>query len=579
MTAAITLSSIGILLILLVKKAFKKHISARWQHNLCLLFFVLLTIPFIPSSFFASLNMSRLHFERTVATNTLTAESTANAYAADWLQDFAVPVYVSASGYLPLVLVRVWIAGMVVFAAILLLNNRNLHLIKESMKPIDDEELLSLFSQCKAEIGIKGDIGLGSSILVKTPMATGFFIPVIILPAEKLSLEDARYAILHELAHCKNKDILINYIMCLFQIIYWFNPLVYIAFKKMRADRELACDASILEMLPKELHVDYGGALLNFASMFSRPSVLCLSTNMGNSKAQTVKRIKHIASYTAESTCLKVKSVCLFIFALFLVFCQMPLISTLASDNARFHFNANNVQYKDLGQFFGDFAGSFVLYDIESSIYTIHNRDMSVTRVSPNSTYKIFSALIALEAGFLDANNTVRKWDGTPQPFEAWNQDHNLATAMRSSANWYFQYFDAQLGIEGLRSYLTRLNYGNSNLSGGISSFWIESSLRISPIEQVMLLRNLYQNNTIFESRHVDTVKGAIRLSENLSGKTGSGIINGRFLNGWFVGYVENPSGTFIFATYIQGEDNAAGSAAAQITLSILEDKGIYNAN
>jgi len=52
--------------------------------------------------------------------------------------------------------------------------------------------------------------------------------------------------------------------------------------------------------------------------------------------------------------------------------------------------------------------------------------------------------------------------------------------------------------------------------------------------------------------------------------------VNGKIINGWFVGYVENNGHAFIFATNIQGEDNAGGSAAVQITLSILEDKGIY---
>jgi len=52
--------------------------------------------------------------------------------------------------------------------------------------------------------------------------------------------------------------------------------------------------------------------------------------------------------------------------------------------------------------------------------------------------------------------------------------------------------------------------------------------------------------------------------------------VNGKVINGWFIGYVENNANTFIFATNIQGEDNAGGSAAVQITLSILKDKGIY---
>ena len=61
-----------------------------------------------------------------------------------------------------------------------------------------------------------------------------------------------------------------------------------------------------------------------------------------------------------------------------------------------------------------------------------------------------------------------------------------------------------------------------------------------------------------------------------LSGKTGTGIVNNSFVNGWFIGYVETGGRMFVFATYIQGEDNAGGSIAMQITHSILEAKRIF---
>jgi len=171
-------------------------------------------------------------------------------------------------------------------------------------------------------------------------------------------------------------------------------------------------------------------------------------------------------------------------------------------------------------------------------------------------------------------------WDCEIHPFEAWNQDQNLATAMRYSVNWYFQNFDRQVGLESLYYYLA--SYGNSNLSGGIADFWIESSLRISPVEQVQLLTDFYRNDTVFETRHVNAVKDVLQLQENngavLSGKTGTGFVNGIVANGWFIGYVENSGRTFVFATYIQslGDGNAGGSVAAGITLSILEYKGIF---
>jgi len=579
------ISSMGILLILLAKRVLSRHISARWQYNLGLLYFVLLVVPFIPSSFFTSFNtaswINPLRHEGNAISFTSYGGGTVHMYENGWLQDFAISVDHYASGYFPAIVFGIWVAGIITFALIIFLYNRKIHLIKESAKFVEDTEIISLFDHCKAEIGVKSNISLGYSVLVESPMTMGFFKPIIVLPMAKISPTDTRYALMHELEHCKRRDIQINSIICLLQVLYWFNPLVYIAFNQMRLDRELACDASILTKLPKEFHADYGRTLLNFVSRLSRQPSLVFATNMGGSKPQITKRIKHIASYTADSVLLKAKSVCLFIIMGLLVFGTTSLVSVFASgaDDNIFHFQAD-AQYTDLSAFFGGLEGSFVLYDLNNESFTIHNRNMSATRVSPTSTYKIISALIALEAGVLDINDTSRAWDGTAQPFEAWNQDHNLASAMRYSVNWYFQDMDAKVGIERLSAYLTRLSYGNHNLTGGLESFWNNSSLRISPLEQVKLLRDLHQNNTIFAPQHIDSLKNILRSSENdgavLSGKTGTGAVEGRITSGWFIGYVEGNGNTFIFTTYIQGEDNAGGSTATRITMSILEYKGIF---
>ena len=597
-------SSVSIFLILLVKKGFKKHISAKWQCKLNLLFLISLAVPFIPGSFFSYLIsplkpenwFDSLHFGRGTAVNEIvtTGERTGLAYGIDWLQDFAVPANAGASEYLPAIFMGIWIMGIIAFTAIIVLQSRSLRLIKESVKPVKNKEILSLFLQCKTEAGVKDNVLLGSSVLAKTPMMAGFFKVLIILPAGKMPLNDIRYALLHELTHYKNKDIQINSVMCLFQILYWFNPLVWFVFKQMRIDRELACDASVLEMLPKKLYADYGGTLLNFVNTLSRPSALCPAADMGGPKPQIINRIRHIASYSADTYLLKVKSICIFAFMGLIVFSQIPLVSAFANNSdsgfyGGLNLNAQNVIQRDLTSFFNGLEGSFVLYDLDNSLYTIHNINLSAARVSPNSTYKIYSALIALNKGILEADNTLREWDGAIYPFEAWNQDHNLASAMHNSVNWYFQDFDVQAGKEELYYYLTHISYGNRNLSGGITDFWIESSLRISPIEQVKLLRDFHQNNTIFETEHVNTLKDVLRLSEQvlpdgssavLSGKTGTGFVDGFtsgiVVNGWFIGYVEKSGNTYFFATYIRGEDNAGGSVAAQITLSILADKGIY---
>jgi len=572
--ATAVVASVGILFILLAKKGFKKHMTARWRYNLGLLFFVFLSVPLVPAGFFAQFNVSGFVNIRVPAPVTdIAGNANALAYATSQVQDFAVQEDNSVLQYWPMVFFAVWLAGMVAAITVILLCNKKLRQIKASAV-LADGEMLSLFARCKAEVGVRSNILLSRSVLVKTPITVGIFRPQIILPAIEISAIDTKYALLHELAHCKNRDVQINALMCLFQILYWFNPLVHLAFRQMRMDRELACDADVLEILPQESRIGYGKTLLSYSLAGS--SMQIFAAEMGGRKPQLFVRVGHIASYSAATAAQKAKSVCAFILMCALVLCTLPIAAVFADNrDTGFHFQAENVQYSDLSAFFGNISGSFVLYDVAAGLYTIHNRDMATVRVSPTSTYKIVSALVALETGVLDAGNTVRQWDGTPHPFDAWGRGHNLDTAMSYSVNWYFQELDAQVGVRIIRTYLELLQYGNYNTGGGPENFWNNSSLRISPVEQVAFLRNLHHGETMFAPQHVATVMDAMRLGNGLYGKTGTGIVDGRAINGWFVGIVESDSGTFAFATYIEGPDSAGGSVAAQITQQILEYMGV----
>lgn len=62
----------------------------------------------------------------------------------------------------------------------------------------------------------------------------------------------------------------------------------------------------------------------------------------------------------------------------------------------------------------------------------------------------------------------------------------------------------------------------------------------------------------------------------SLYGKTGTGRVNGKDVNGWFVGYIESDNNTYYFATNIQAPSNATGSQATEITETILSDFGIW---
>ena len=583
-------SSALIGIILLLKRVLKNHISVTWQYNMRFLFIVILTLPFVPSRFLDfGFIYDRLfgstRINGNTAENFLSAINVNNVITGpDWLKDFTLSVNRSTPEYLGALFIGIWLTGVLTYAVFTFICYQKIQRIKKTSQPIENKAFENVFEQCKAELGIKRNLTFRKSHLIQSPTATGLLDTYIILPSKfmgQISESDIKYVILHELNHYKNKDLLVNSVMCFLQILYWFNPLVHLTFKEMRTDREIACDASVLKMLDKSNYINYGMTIIDFAKKLSQPISLTLATDMVGSKKQITKRIEKIATFTEDSRRLKIKSVSIFIIAGLLILTQIPVISVMAIDSGKYNFVENrNTVYEDLSVYFDGFEASFVLYDLQEDNYSIYNKDKSVSRVSPNSTYKIYSALTALELGVIQEVNSTLSWDGTEYPYEPWNKDHDLYSAMKDSVSWYFQGIDELSGLKNLQKYFTDIGYGNYDLSSGVSNYWQEASLLISPVEQVRLLKDFYMDELVFKQENIDTVKNALKLSEKdgavLSGKTGTGSVNGSVVNGWFIGYVEKTGHTFIFATNIEGKNGASGSVAAQITLSILKDKNIY---
>lgn len=221
---------------------------------------------------------------------------------------------------------------------------------------------------------------------------------------------------------------------------------------------------------------------------------------------------------------------------------------------------SETVERTDLADIFQGFDGTFIMYDEGADRYTVFNKALSETRLPPCSTFKVFHALIGLDSGVLDRDDarTLMKWNGKPSSIAAWNHDQTLASAMRHSVVWYFQRVATGIGEERMQRGLDRIGYGNRDISGGLTRFWLQSSLKISPREQVGLLRALFNGSLPFAAEDIAVVKRDITLSSGkglrFMGKTGSGSDDAdRGIIGWFVGGVETPHNRWAFAVNIQG--------------------------
>lgn len=579
-----------IIILLIIKRTLKNILTSRLQYNLWFLLLALLSIPFYPfrliglPQIFIWLDKLKYIPESTTESIAKRLININTSVTSNQISDFALSVSKETPSIVGLIICGIWVFGIMIMTVLMIKSWYRLNIIKKSALPLQSEEVQRLYRRCLNEMKVKSIIPIYSTAFLKSPVITGLFRPCIYLPIHLISDyhdTDMRYMLLHELQHYKHKDILSDYLINLVRIVYWFNPFVRYALKEMHIEQEVACDASVLMMLDQDHYKEYGNTLINFAEKVSL-TPFPFASGLGGSIKQMKRRITNIATFE-KPTCRKsLHGITIFALISVLLLGLAPTLSTYAAADDNYHWKpaSENIYVLDLSAYFKDFKGSFVLYDLENDLWNIYDMERATLRVSPDSTYKIYGALSGLEEGVITPDSSLIAWDHEEYPFETWNTDQTLQSAMSNSVNWYFQALDQQLGISALNSYMRRIGYGNEMISGDLSFYWLESSLKISPIEQVELLTKLYNNSFDFDLENVNAVKDAICLSssenELFYGKTGTGRIDGQDINGWFIGFIETADNTYFFATNISADANATGSNATKITMSILSDMNIW---
>ncbi|MDB5385521.1 MAG: hypothetical protein JWM11_1167, partial [Planctomycetaceae bacterium] len=151
----------------------------------------------------------------------------------------------------------VWAAGVILLGIKLGLEWVFTRSILRNGVPITDDQTVLLLSETRLAMGRLEHRGsnlaqilprLLCSRSIPVPIAAGILMPAIVLPVGfgHWTNERLRIVLLHELAHLDRRDILAHVFSRLACVLYWFNPLVWLAARRMCLERELACDDFLL---------------------------------------------------------------------------------------------------------------------------------------------------------------------------------------------------------------------------------------------------------------------------------------------------------------------------------------------
>ena len=147
-------------------------------------------------------------------------------------------------------LLLVWLAGTVLFLARMIVGRIALSVISRRGTTLDSREWSALVSRSAHLLDVVKPVRVLSSHSVSTPLTSGLLSPVIILPedAEVWTTEHREVVLRHELAHIAGGDVFIGMISGVACAVYWFNPLMWIAARRLRSEQERACDDRVIEL-------------------------------------------------------------------------------------------------------------------------------------------------------------------------------------------------------------------------------------------------------------------------------------------------------------------------------------------
>ena len=257
--------------------------------------------------------------------------------------------------------------------------------------------------------------------------------------------------------------------------------------------------------------------------------------------------------------------------------------------SSQLHCSPNNVDENDsLGKYFSEnkVEGCFALLNNNTGNFTVYNlkryRDSAFL---PASTFKIVNSLIGQQTGIIDNDSMVIKWDGKVRRVPEWNQDLSMYRAFRVSAVPYFQEVARRIGKDTMQQWLDTLHYGTTAIKTKIDTFWLDNSLKISPDEELGLVKRLYFDQLPFHQINQAIVKKAMLFEDTpeykLSYKTGWGFKeNGHHL-GWIVGYIEENKHPYFFVLNLESAAKDFDMPAVRMKLlkEILADLGFMKGN
>lgn len=213
-----------------------------------------------------------IYLTESAPVNTLASSLVLNSLIQELNQPDALFSYKELITLLPSLLPYVailWLATITLLASQLLLEIHNVNSLPQQNTNLPSQKLQTRFNELAKQINLTITPKLLISLKVEVPMAIGWLKPIVLLPATMvsgLSTPQLEMLLLHELAHIRRHDYLVNFFQTLVEILLFFHPAVHWVSKQMRNEREYCSD---------DIAVQHCGDAIAYAHTLADTASLC----------------------------------------------------------------------------------------------------------------------------------------------------------------------------------------------------------------------------------------------------------------------------------------------------------------
>ncbi len=311
---ATVLGSVFAVFVLTIQWVIGRKLGPAWRHTLWLLVLLRLVIPVFPESRFSIFNVPSwirspapvaprvtvtLLETPSIVGSPIPIESTVPEGDISFPEPEPIPVpkaHLSCWELFGLV----WLSASWVLLLRLIVGSCWLRMRLSRDRVSLDPAIVRLLSEARWRMGTFWNPRTVETSSVDSPGLFGAVRPRILLPrgiAEQLSETEMRHVFLHEMAHLKRGDLWTNLLMSVVQVVHWFNPVVWFVLRRMRLERELACDALVLRTTAEAESRSYGETILKLLERIRTRPTLSPVVGILEEKHSAASRLKQIAEF------------------------------------------------------------------------------------------------------------------------------------------------------------------------------------------------------------------------------------------------------------------------------------------